>query len=309
MKVSGLFESLSLSAEEEALWLLHELDPQDTTYHVAGALRVIGPIDVGQLTAAWEHVARRHLSLSTAVREGNGVRSRIRVDRPIAITVTDCAELDARLKAFTEAPFDLARGPLLRVLIARDEFSTVIAACAHHIAVDLHSIVVLLREVELAYEQLLVHADAVLPAPRAQHHDYVVAQRERQQRAQGNLPARAEVLRHHPLQTGSTIRAVPAGAPLARRLHRTLSAHYRRQLIDQAKAIGVTPYAWILAAAQTMIARLERIDRFSAVTPTTGRRSTALLEAVGYFVNLVPVPCEFEPGQSFVAAAGPRRDL
>ena len=60
MKGSGLFESISLSAEEEALWLLHELDSSNTTYHVAGALRIFGPIDVGQLTAAWELVARRY---------------------------------------------------------------------------------------------------------------------------------------------------------------------------------------------------------------------------------------------------------
>jgi hypothetical protein len=202
MKVSGLFETISLSAEEEALWLLHELDSSDTTYHISGALRTFGPIDVGQLTLAWEQVARRHLALSTAIREVNGVRSRVPVERPIDLVVTDAENLDERLRELTEAPFDLARGPLLRVLLARDEFSTVIAACAHHIAVDLHSIVVLLREVELLYEQLLVNKEATLPPPRAQHHDYVVAQRERQQKAIAALaPARAEVLRHHPLQT------------------------------------------------------------------------------------------------------------
>jgi amino acid adenylation domain-containing protein len=303
MKVSGMFESLSLSAEEEALWLLHELDPRDTTYHVAGALRVVGPIDVGQLTAAWGHVAQRHLALSTAVREVNGVRCRVPVDRPIEIFVTDGADLETRLAVLTDSPFDLAKGPLLRVLVAHDEFSTVVAACAHHIAVDLHSIVVLLREVELVYAQLMATGTGVLPPPRAQHHDYVIAQRERQVRAEPGLPARAEVLRDHPLQTGSTIRPLLAGAPLALRTHRSLSALYRRALIDQSKANSVTPYAWILAAAQTLVARLERIDQFSAVTPTTGRRSTALLEAVGYFVNLVPVPCEFDREQSFAQAA------
>ncbi len=303
MKGSGLFESISLSAEEEALWLLHELDSSNTTYHVAGALRIFGPIDVGQLTAAWELVARRHQSLSTAVREVNGVRSRVAVDRPLTIKVTDAEELDAKLHALTEAPFDLARGPLLRVLIAKDEFSTVVAACAHHIAVDLHSVVVLLREVELLYEQLFVDKDAALPPPRAQHHDYVAAQRVRQLRTLPLLPGRAELLKQHPLQTGSTIRPLPTGAPLSRRTHRTLAARYRRALIDQSKAIGVTPYAWVLTAAQTLIARLERIDQFSAVTPTTGRRSTALLEAVGYFVNLVPVPCQLDRAHSFEEAA------
>lgn len=304
MKVSSLFETLSLSAEEEALWLLHELDSSDTTYHIAGALRVFGPIDVGQLTSAWEMVARRHLALSTAVREVNGVRSRVPVASPLDIRVTDATNLQARLRELTEAPFDLGRGPLLRVLIASDEFSTVIAACAHHIAVDLHSIVVLLREVELLYEQLLVDKDAVLPPPRAQHHDYVVAQRERQEKAAAKmLPARAEILKAHPLPSGAALRSLPSGAPLARRIHRTLAPRYRRALIDQSKAISVTPYAWVLAAAQSLVGRLERVERFSAVTPTTGRRSTALLDAVGYFVNLVPVPCELEPQQSFEAAA------
>ncbi|MBK7539343.1 MAG: amino acid adenylation domain-containing protein [Myxococcales bacterium] len=303
MKVSGLFESLTLSAEEDALWLLHELDPKDTTYHVAGALRVVGPIDVGLLTAAWEHVARRHLALSTAIREVSGVRTRVAAEKPIEITVTNGSNLNESLHELTEAPFDLAKGPLLRVLLANEEFSTVIAACAHHIAVDLHSIVVLIREVEQAYLQLVARGEVSMPAPRAQHHDYVVAQRERQSRATAALPARAEVLRLHPLQTGSTIRPLPAGVPLARRIHRTVCAHYRRALIDQSKEISVTPYAWILAAAQTLIGRLERIDHFSAVTPTTGRRSTAMLEAVGYYVNLVPVPCELDRAQSFADAA------
>lgn len=303
MKVSGLFDSLTLSAEEDALWLLHELDPKDTTYHVAGALRVVGPINVGLLTSAWEHVAQRHLALSTAIREVNGVRTRVGAERTIAITVTDGVDLQDKLRELTEAPFDLAKGPLLRVLIAGEEFSTVIAACAHHIAVDLHSIVVLLREVEQAYGQLVAHGEITMPAPRAQHHDYVLAQRERQERATELLPARAELLRDHPLQTGATIRPLPAGAPLARRVHRTLAAEYRRALIDQSKQISVTPYGWVLAAAQTLIGRLERLEHFSAVTPTTGRRSTAMLEAVGYYVNLVPVPCHVDRAQSFADAA------
>lgn len=303
MKVSGLFQSLTLSAEEDALWLLHELDPKDTTYHVAGALRVVGPIDVGLLASAWEYVARRHLSLSTAIREVNGVRTRVASERTIAIDVTDGSNLDAKLREVAEAPFDLAKGPLLRVLIAAEEFSTVVAACAHHIAVDLHSVVVLMREVEKAYLQLVAQGGIDMPPPRAQHHDYVVAQRERQERAASLAPARAEVLRLHPLETGSTLRALPAGVPLARRIHRTIRAHYRRALIDQSKELSITPYAWVLAAAQSMVGRLQRMEHFSAVTPTTGRRSTAMLEAVGYYVNLVPVPCQVDRAQSFADAA------
>ncbi|MEZ4359692.1 MAG: amino acid adenylation domain-containing protein [Kofleriaceae bacterium] len=303
MKISGLVESLPLSAEEEALWLLHELDPGDTTYHIAGAIRVIGPVDVGQLAIAWERVAHRHHALATTVRDGNGVRTRVAGERPIELRVATNVDVAKELHRLTEEPFDLAKGPLLRVLIVSDEFSTMIAACAHHIAVDLHSIVVLLREVEQLYELLLVDEAATLPAPRAQHRDYVIAQAERQRRATPLLTARAEVLRQHPLQTGAAVRCLPAGAPTARRTHRTLPAPLRRALIDQSKAASVTPYAWILAAAQTVTARLERLDAFSAVTPTTGRRSTALLEAVGYFVNLVPVPCEFRAEETFADAA------
>ena len=53
------------SFAQERLWFLDQMDPGDPAYHIAGAVRFTGRLDVPALRLSLNEVARRHESLRT----------------------------------------------------------------------------------------------------------------------------------------------------------------------------------------------------------------------------------------------------
>src|SRR6185503_13441413 len=56
---------LPLSFSQERLWLLWQLDPEDTAYLVPIVIRLVGALDVGALERALREIVRRHEVLRT----------------------------------------------------------------------------------------------------------------------------------------------------------------------------------------------------------------------------------------------------
>src|SRR5205823_6634193 len=118
-----------LSFAQQRFWFIDQLTPGTSSYNLAGAFRIGGPLDVGALERAVQKIVRRHESLRTTFPAQAG-RPRQVIAAPGAWTVpvTDLtrlpeAERDAegrRLAAEEAArPFDLANGPLLRTALLR----------------------------------------------------------------------------------------------------------------------------------------------------------------------------------------------
>src|SRR5262249_39317096 len=108
---------------------LDQLDPGNPQYNVATALRINGPLDVEALRCALSDVVARHEVLRTSfLSEETGPRAAISETAAVALPVDDLSALSpeeatARMnRAIAQEaarPFDLARGPLLRVRIVR----------------------------------------------------------------------------------------------------------------------------------------------------------------------------------------------
>ena len=76
-------------------------------------------------------------------------------------------------------PFDLAKGPLLRVrLFSRGESDHVFLMTLHHIAFDAWSLWLLQDEFRQLYPQRTGGETSVLPSPSADYSDFVRAQQE-----------------------------------------------------------------------------------------------------------------------------------
>src|SRR4029077_2752928 len=122
-------ENLPLSFAQERLWLLDQLEPGHPFYNMPVALRLIGRLDAPALGASVDEITRRHEILRTTFLEVGGrpfqiVRPAGRLALPLAdlrrlagagleTESVRLAELAAR------RPFDLERGPLLRVTLLR----------------------------------------------------------------------------------------------------------------------------------------------------------------------------------------------
>ncbi len=156
---------LPLSFAQERLWFLDQLEPGTPLYNIPLALRVRGALDPRLLEAALSEIARRHEALRTTFKTVGERRVQVvEPPAPLRLPVVDLQGLPAggreregRRLAAEEArrPFDLARGPLLRVTLLTlgpagaqgpQGPEHLVLITMHHIVSDAWSMGLLVRE-------------------------------------------------------------------------------------------------------------------------------------------------------------------
>jgi acyl-CoA synthetase (AMP-forming)/AMP-acid ligase II len=146
-------------AEESSLWFLREIRPGSPEHCVAIALRLHGTLDPRALDYAVEALAARLVPAShTAARydltplqwiAGTTERGWLR-DGEAADA--DDTQLIASLESMAREPFDLARGPLLRIhRYQRASRETVLLIVAHRLIADSWSLTTFVRELEMLH--------------------------------------------------------------------------------------------------------------------------------------------------------------
>ncbi len=299
-----------LSPEQHALWLLRQLEPEGTAYHISVGARLHGALDVGSLRGALEGVVDRHPALRTTYAERDGrVVQRVapRGELSVELSVEDAASLDdaglaSRMAALAAQPFDLERGPVMRAaLLRRSGVDHGLLVCVHHIAADLASMDVIAHETNALYHAAREGSAPPRP-PRGTHLDYVRRQAENLAAASEALGLRAsQALRDVPFDIRMpTDRALlPAGARRGAVSHLVLDGALRGRLIALARSRKVTLYTLLLAAWQAFLRRVSHQERFVVGSPSTGRDRPSLASVVGYFVNLVAIPADLREDPVF----------
>lgn len=179
-----------LSFAQERLWLHDKSNPGDPFSTLLAAFRVTGIADLSAFREILDKIVRRHEILRTTFeeREGEPVQV-VSTNSQVAFTMEDLMvfpeeEREARAKLYVikcaREPFDLARGPLLRVLLLKlgDEDYLVVLS-AHHIVCDGTSIGVVIREMAVLCLSYLSGLPPSLPDLPVQYADYAVWQRRR----------------------------------------------------------------------------------------------------------------------------------
>jgi len=120
---------LPLSFAQRRLWILEQLDPGNPTYNLPAAVALRGHLDLRAFRAAARGLVRRQEALRTTFRQVGGEPVQVvEEDLPPAFALVDLGALepeDGRSRAQELArresrrPFDLVRGPLLRLLLLR----------------------------------------------------------------------------------------------------------------------------------------------------------------------------------------------
>ncbi len=127
----------AVSSSQQRMYLLQRILGQQTAYNSTAALEVRGRIDEARMEAALHALVERHEMLRTTFHfSGEAPTQRIHPSAPIAIEhfASDDAGIEAVVCAFVR-PFDVAKGPLLRVALVRIENER------HLLLLDLHNIV------------------------------------------------------------------------------------------------------------------------------------------------------------------------
>lgn len=178
-----------LSYDQERLWFLDQLEPNNPFYNVPIAVRLKGLLNASALEKSLNEIVRRHEILRTTFDLINGqvmqiispaltikLRTRSLEDLP-----EDEREREVLRLAGEEArkPFDLARGPLFRAsLLQLGEQDRVALFTTHHIISDGWSVSVFIRELVLLYDAFSKGRASPLPELPIQYADFAEWQRE-----------------------------------------------------------------------------------------------------------------------------------
>jgi amino acid adenylation domain-containing protein len=311
-------EHFPLSHGQKALWFLQQLEPDNAAYNISTALRILTPPDVPALRRSFQKLVDRHASLRTTFGVAGGepvqrVREHAEVCfQEVEASAWDETELHDFLVREARRPFDLERGPLFRVHLARRSASEyVLLMVLHHIVTDLWSQVILTHELGLLYPAEQEGVAAELPPPELQYTDYAFWEAEEvagpagermweywKKQLAGELPV-LNLPTDRPRPPAQTFRGESQTIRLSEELTGRLKA--------LAQAHGATLYTTLLAAYQTLLYRHTGQEDILVGSPTSGRGRPELAGVVGYLINSIVLRADLSGNPTFAELLGRTR--
>lgn len=301
-------EVLAASSLQRQHWLLQRLAPEGRAYHIASVFRLRGPLDVPSLRAAFADLVERHAILRTTLEERAGEL----VQRVHPAGELDFAELalavdvdGPEVAAELARPFDLERGPLMRVRVWRQGEEAVLGWTMHHAITDLASKTLLAAELGERYAARLAGGVAAPP----EGHTYAeFARWERAWLESGAAQAAEDHLAGlladppPPLALPLDHPRPAVQSPRGGRVRFEIGPALARALARAAAAWEAKPFLVLLTAYALLLSRYSGESRVVVGVPLTNRRREESQDTVGCFVNILPVPVDR-------AADPPFRDL
>jgi amino acid adenylation domain-containing protein/thioester reductase-like protein len=302
-----------LASAQERLWFLDQLAPGTPLFNISAAMRVTGRIDRPAAERSLNEIVRRHEILRTTFPTATGRPiQRIAPTLTLPLPVFDLRHVPAvereaaAMRAATEEaerPFDLARGPLLRMsLVQMDDDDHLLLVTMHHIVSDGWSIAVFIREALATYYAFSTGAPLTLPEPPIQYADFVRWQQEQVQGTplQSQLRYWTEKLADLSVLELPTDRPRPAVlSPRGASCSLALPADLTRALRTLGRREDATLFMVLMAAFQTVLHRYSGQDDVVVGTLVSGRNRAELEDLIGCFINAVTIRTDFAGDPTF----------
>ena len=296
-----------LSFAQERLWFISQLESEHAAYNSRKVVRLTGLLNLHALERAVNEIVRRHEVLRTTIEvEGEQRRQVIATPTNVNIEISpEHREAEIKRAIVEEAarPFDLARGPLLRLRLFRiDAEDHVLLLTMHHIVTDAWSMSVFMRELSVLYNAYSAGGESPLPELPIQYADYAVWQREWLQgevlesqlqywrKQLSDCPPELELPTDHPrLIQGSR----------GERVQFSLSPQLTKRLKELSRQEDATLFMLLLAAWQLLLARYTGQSDVIVGSPIANRTRAELEGLIGFFVNTLALRVTVRSGESF----------
>ncbi|MEQ5836821.1 condensation domain-containing protein, partial [Marinobacter sp. NFXS9] len=307
------------SFAQQRLWFIDQLEPGNSAYHLPGAIRLRGPLDRAALRTAFDTLAQRHQSLRTTFRADDDGEPQ-QVVGPLApveilqLSADSEAMFQRRAREVAQQPFDLAKGPLWRVVLVRmSEDDHRLVLCLHHIIADGWSIQVMLMEFVQCYRAALTGEVSDLPPLPLQYADVALWQRRALEAGTGEVDLdywTRQLGDEPPVLELPTDRPRPARQSFrGGRHHFTLDDGLAEDLNALARARGTTLFTVMLAAYKVLLHRLSSQTDLSVGVPIAGRERSELEGLIGFFVNTQVLRSELDGSESFTTFLDREREV
>jgi aspartate racemase len=310
-------EPAPLSYYQQGLWVLNQLMPNTSLYHVPKAVRLTGKLDVSALQRSLDHIVTRHEALRTTFAIVDGAPLQIvNETRTLEMPLIDLshlgeaereAEAHRVLRVESRRTFDLCTGPLIRAVLLRlKEREHILLVTTHHIVTDGWSMGIFHRELMELYEAFSNSKPSPLAELQIQYPDYASWHR---QWFQGDVyqsqisywkkqfktqPPVLELPTDHPRPS---IQAHRAFRGTKRKL--TLSRELTRQLRELCQKEEATLFMVLLAAYQILLHRYTGEEDIVVGSPIAGRCLEETENLIGLFVNALALRSDLSGNPTF----------
>ncbi len=290
---------IPLAPAQQRLWTIHQLEPDNTAYHLIAAFELNGALDVPRLLRALDAVVQRHESLRTRfVEEGGEGLQQIGNDSLI-VEQRDARTLDdnARQTLADEHAHRLfvlgSDSPLRVQLLQLSDQGWRLQLVMHHLVSDGWSMDVFFADLAQAYL-----SDAALPELAIQYADYALWQKawldagerdrqlaywrqqlghDQQERAQPPL-----LIAHDRAPAQTALRTAAS-------VQWTVPSHLQGPLQALARKNDTTLFTVVLAAWQWALASVSGRRDIPVGVPVANRERAEVEALVGFFVNTLVV--------------------
>ncbi len=299
-------EPVPLAFGQQQLWFLEQMDPGTPVYNLPAAIRAEGRLRPAILEHCLAEIERRHEVLRTRFTVVDGVPVQIPLefeDEPAVprLPLADLSGLpegardveSARLAAEeARRPFDLAAGrPVRATLLRLEPERHLLLLTQHHIASDVWSVGLLVRELGELYLAFAAGRPSPLPEPEVQFADFAEWQRGHYQGETldqlvtwwkdrlGDRPTGFELPADHPRPALQTFRGAAERIELDQASVETL-----RRL---AAAEGTTLFTVLLAVGAAVLARWAGRDDVIVGTAAASRPDRTVESLIGLFLDTI----------------------
>jgi NRPS condensation-like uncharacterized protein len=305
---------LPLSSAQQRLWFLEQMEPDAGTYNIPLVISFQGRLNITALNQSLDEIVRRHEVLRTIIPTLDGRPIQVICPFiPSPVLMVDLTSLhDAErersasrlVKESAKRGFDLARGPLLRSVLARTgEGSHLFALTMHHIVSDGWSVRVLLRELEALYLAFLTGESSPLRELSVQYADYAHWQQEYlgSEAMQEHIAYWKKELEGAPpplrlsFDRGEETVETASGGMEIQEFPETR----RSDLKEMSRREGVTLYMTCLAAFKVLLYGYTGQANLIVGSPIANRNRAETDALIGFFVNTLVLQTELEHASTF----------
>lgn len=304
------------SVMQERLWLLEQLNPGRVVYHTPSAHRLTGALQEDAFQRAFDTVVSRQPSLRTDFdNHRHGLDQRVHDNVSVSLIPAEDlshvpypereALLRQRLDELTAETFDLSCAPLFKVRMFRlEDEEHVFFFMPHHIIWDGWSFDLLYHEMSELYAAYAAGGDDPLPPLEVSYGDFAAWHREWLMGAE--CQQQLDFWLKRMLQAGSA-RPLPADTARGSTMSGEGATEWLSIARDKSEALhelatqsGATQFVATLTVFSVLLHDFARDSHLVIGTPVRARTVAEVEAIMGYFNNLLLLPIEVKPSESFV---------
>jgi amino acid adenylation domain-containing protein len=307
-------ETYIVSSSQKSLWLLCQLEEQNTVYNIPSIFELKGELNIEALEKAFQSLLERHESLRTVFVETENAEVRQQIiavkDLDFKLRTEDLSpnDIDQNLNNLIEKElkfsFDLSKDCLVRAkLIKTADDAFIFVLVIHHIITDGWSIQLMINELFVLYNAFIKNLSNPLFPLQIQYKDYAAWQQN--QLRDNNASHKEYWLKQ--FQDTIPILDLPVykARPLTKTFNggivkRSFNTEILKQFSNLCQSQDATLFMGLTSLLNVLFYRYTNQNDIIIGTPIAGRPHSDLQNQMGLYLNTLALRTQFDGQDSFI---------